>query len=245
MNLSRHHPSPSEELTPNTGGWAPPARRLGVAFGATCPRQRRLGDGGWPGRDPRSWCGRAHLRGAASVGPHPRAGRRPVPRVGLVHHRRLPPALRAPQLSCFGASALVLPRLRSGRVPNSALAWSADHRAHHADTDGPDDPHAITKGVWWAHPGGSSGAKGLGGRRRLSDLWAIRSVRLQRRFYPAIAIAFGLGMPTAVAATWNDPWGGLLVAGFLQSGPVAGDVLREFPGAHAGPTHLRRADVGP
>ena len=29
---------------------------------------------------------------------------------------------------------------------NSALSWSADHRAHHADTDGPGDPHAITQG---------------------------------------------------------------------------------------------------
>ena len=36
---------------------------------------------------------------------------------------------------------------------NSALSWSADHRAHHADTDGPGDPHAIKKGAWWAHMG--------------------------------------------------------------------------------------------
>ena len=36
---------------------------------------------------------------------------------------------------------------------NSALSWSADHRAHHADTDGPGDPHAITAGAWFAHVG--------------------------------------------------------------------------------------------
>jgi stearoyl-CoA desaturase (delta-9 desaturase) len=101
---------------------------------------------------------------------------------------------------------------------NSALAWSADHRAHHADTDGPDDPHAITKGVWWAHTGWLLRRRTASADvARLSDLWAIRSVRLQRRFYPAIAIALGLGLPTAVASTWNDPWGGLLVAGFLRS----------------------------
>jgi stearoyl-CoA desaturase (Delta-9 desaturase) len=29
---------------------------------------------------------------------------------------------------------------------NSAAAWSADHRAHHADTDGEGDPHAIGRG---------------------------------------------------------------------------------------------------
>jgi len=36
---------------------------------------------------------------------------------------------------------------------NSAVAWSADHRAHHADTDGDGDPHAITRGIWFAHMG--------------------------------------------------------------------------------------------
>jgi stearoyl-CoA desaturase (Delta-9 desaturase) len=101
---------------------------------------------------------------------------------------------------------------------NSALAWSADHRAHHADTDGPDDPHAITNGVWWAHAGWLLRRRTASADvARLGDLWAIRSVRLQRRFYPAIAIALGLGLPTAIASTWGDPWGGVLVAGFLRS----------------------------
>ena len=36
---------------------------------------------------------------------------------------------------------------------NSALSWSADHRAHHADTDGDSDPHSITRGAWFAHIG--------------------------------------------------------------------------------------------
>jgi stearoyl-CoA desaturase (Delta-9 desaturase) len=48
---------------------------------------------------------------------------------------------------------------------------------------------------------------GLGGRR----------VRLQRRFHPVIVIALGLGLLTAIASTSVDPWGSLLVAGFLRS----------------------------
>jgi stearoyl-CoA desaturase (delta-9 desaturase) len=100
---------------------------------------------------------------------------------------------------------------------NSALAWSADHRAHHADTDGPDDPHTITKGVWWAHVGWLLRRRTASADvERLTDLWAVRSVRLQRRFYPVIAIALGLALPTAIASTWGDPWGGVLVAGFLR-----------------------------
>ena len=101
---------------------------------------------------------------------------------------------------------------------NSALSWSADHRAHHADTDGPSDPHPITRGAWFAH------LIWLFRRRvasadvsRLSDLWAVRSIRLQHRWYAAIAIGVGLVLPMAVAWTWGDPLGGLLVAGFLRS----------------------------
>ena len=44
------------------------------------------------------------------------------------------------------------------------------------------------------------------------------SIRWQHRFYPAVAVAIGLAAPTAVAATWGDPWGGLFVAGFLRAG---------------------------
>lgn len=101
---------------------------------------------------------------------------------------------------------------------NSAVSWSADHRAHHADTDGPTDPHAITKGAAFAHIGWlfrrrSSSADVT----QLSDLWALRSIRIQHRFYVLFAVGFGLLLPTLIAAQWGDPWGGLLVAGFLRA----------------------------
>jgi stearoyl-CoA desaturase (delta-9 desaturase) len=101
---------------------------------------------------------------------------------------------------------------------NSALSWSADHRAHHADTDGAGDPHAVVRGAWFAHVGW------LFHRRqssadvtRLTDLWAVRSIRLQHRWYAAIAIGVGLVLPAVIAAQWGDFWGGLLVAGFLRT----------------------------
>ena len=100
---------------------------------------------------------------------------------------------------------------------NSALSWSADHRAHHADTDGPGDPHAITKGVWWAHMGWLFYRRECSADvSRLTDLYAVRSVRLQNRYYAVLAIGLGLVLPTAIASTWGDPWGGLLVAGVLR-----------------------------
>jgi stearoyl-CoA desaturase (delta-9 desaturase) len=102
---------------------------------------------------------------------------------------------------------------------NSAVSWSADHRAHHADTDGATDPHAVTRGLWFAHVGWLFHRRAASGDvRRLADLWAVRSVRLQHRWYPLVAISIGLALPMGVAATWGDPWGGLFVAGFLRAG---------------------------
>ena len=102
---------------------------------------------------------------------------------------------------------------------NSALSWSADHRAHHADTDGPGDPHAITRGVWFAHVGWLFRRRAASADvRRLHDLWAVRSIRIQHRWYALIAIGVGLVLPMAIASRWGDPLGGLFVAGFLRAG---------------------------
>ena len=45
----------------------------------------------------------------------------------------------------------------------------------------------------------------------------MRSIRLQHRYYPAVAVGVGLVLPAVIAAQWGDPWGGLLVAGFLRA----------------------------
>jgi stearoyl-CoA desaturase (delta-9 desaturase) len=101
---------------------------------------------------------------------------------------------------------------------NSALAWSADHRAHHADTDGAGDPHAITDGFWFAHVGWVLRRREASADvTRLTDLWAVRSIRVQHRAYLPISVGVGLLLPTAIATVWGDPWGGLLVAGFLRA----------------------------
>ena len=101
---------------------------------------------------------------------------------------------------------------------NSALSWSADHRAHHADTDGAGDPHAVTRGAWFAHVGWLFRRREASADvTRLTDLGAVTSIRLQHRFYVFIAIGVGLVLPTVIAAQWGDPWGGLLVGGFLRT----------------------------
>lgn len=102
---------------------------------------------------------------------------------------------------------------------NSALSWSADHRAHHADTDGDGDPHAVTLGAWHAHVGWLFRRREASADvRQLRDLWAVRSIRWQHRAYAPIAIGVGLVAPMAIASLWGDPLGGLFVAGFLRTG---------------------------
>ena len=108
----------------------------------------------------------------------------------------------------------------AGAFQNSALAWSADHRDHHGDTDGPGDPYSVTHGLWWAHMGWMFRSRpgSAAPEVRLRDLASYRSIRWQQRWYAPLAIAVGLVLPMLVAGlAWGDWWGGLLVAGALRA----------------------------
>jgi stearoyl-CoA desaturase (delta-9 desaturase) len=101
---------------------------------------------------------------------------------------------------------------------NSALSWSADHRAHHAHTDTGQDPHAITRGAWHAHFGWLLRRRDASADvTQQSDLWEVRSIRLQHRWYAVLAIGAGLVLPAVIASAWGDPIGGLLVVGLLRA----------------------------
>ena len=77
-------------------------------------------------------------------------GRGVVRRVRTVDHRRLPPSLRAPHVPPRRRVRWALLAFGAATFQNSALSWSADHRAHHADTDGdrrpaPDHPWRLVR----------------------------------------------------------------------------------------------------
>ena len=124
----------------------------------------------------------------------------------LFAHRayRARPALRLFYL-LFGAASFQGPALR----------WASDHRIHHALTDREEDPHNIRKGFWWAHIGWLF-YRTPSSAERSRDLLADRLVCFQDRFYLPLAAAFGLLLPSAIAWSWGDPLGGLLLAGFLR-----------------------------
>jgi stearoyl-CoA desaturase (delta-9 desaturase) len=114
------------------------------------------------------------------------------------------PALRAFYL-IFGAASF----------QNSVLAWCADHRAHHADTDGAADPYSVTDGFWWAHVGWVL-HEGNTKMDRVRDLGADPLVRLQHRFCLPLGVVVGFLVPGALGFLWGDPLGAILVAGFLR-----------------------------
>jgi stearoyl-CoA desaturase (delta-9 desaturase) len=100
---------------------------------------------------------------------------------------------------------------------NSILWWSSSHRMHHKYVDRDWDPYNIRRGFWWAHiawifyrhepPDVQSNA---------TDLLKNPIVLWQDRWYRALLIVAGFGLPTAVGAAFGDPLAGLLWGGFLR-----------------------------
>jgi stearoyl-CoA desaturase (delta-9 desaturase) len=99
----------------------------------------------------------------------------------------------------------------------SALKWASDHRRHHTYIDEDQDPYNIKRGFWWAHMGwiltkdpSSQGISKVGDLER--DPW----IRFQHEHYGLVAFAVGLGLPWALGWLCGDPWGGLVIGGFLR-----------------------------
>ncbi len=118
---------------------------------------------------------------------------------------------------CHPAAEAVLLFFGAFALENSALRWSRDHRNHHrfVDTDG--DPYNIQRGGLWAHilwvfykePKDAN-------FENVPDLLANPRVMWQHRWYRALGVGLGLGLPTLVGAMFGRPLGGLLWGGFLR-----------------------------
>lgn len=100
---------------------------------------------------------------------------------------------------------------------NSALKWASDHRRHHAYVDRDEDPYNVKLGFWWAHIGWIFLKDPPGPRTaHTGDLEGDRLVRWQDRFYAPLAVGLGLLLPLGLGFLFGDPWGGLVVGGFLR-----------------------------
>lgn len=118
------------------------------------------------------------------------------------------PALKLVYL-LFGAMAL----------QNSALLWSAGHRAHHAYIDDPErDPYCARRGFWFSHIGWMlrnypSGQPDLS---RVRELQRDPLVMWQHRFYLPLALAMNFGLPLLIGWASGDMLGVFLLAGVLR-----------------------------
>ncbi len=99
----------------------------------------------------------------------------------------------------------------------SALEWSTDHRNHHRYTDTDKDPYNINKGFWYAHIGWLFT---LDTSRRdysnVEDLASDKWIKLQHKYFVPIASVVGFVIPALIAWLWNDPIGGLIIAGVMR-----------------------------
>jgi fatty-acid desaturase len=76
------------------------------------------------------------------------------------------------------------------------LYWVGVHRLHHANPDGPRDPHSPRHGFWWAHFGWIV-RQNTGGEQRLrviSDLMRDRTLVALDRWCPWIQLSSAVGL---------------------------------------------------
>jgi stearoyl-CoA desaturase (Delta-9 desaturase) len=108
------------------------------------------------------------------------------------------------------------------------IRWVADHRKHHAHSDGDEDPHSpwrfgrstrgLLRGLWWAHTGWLFDREQTSARRWAPDLIADRDLMRLNKLFPVLALS-SLIVPTllgwaitgtAAGAFSAYVWGGLV-----------------------------------
>ena len=111
----------------------------------------------------------------------------------------------------FGATAM----------ENSALEWCSDHRRHHKHTDEEDDPYNIQRGFFHAHMGWIM-TRPIGGESPLTNVNDLKKdplVRFQHKWWAAIGLIVGFGLPTLIGYIAEGSLGaaaGLMIGGVTR-----------------------------
>ncbi|MDH5738286.1 MAG: fatty acid desaturase [Gammaproteobacteria bacterium] len=104
-------------------------------------------------------------------------------------------------------------------VQNSIKEWCSGHRRHHQFTDDPQrDPYAATRGFWYSHIGWMirDYRSGKTNYANIKDLERDALVNWQHKHYAILSLSTNIALPLIFGLTWGDPWGALLLAGFLR-----------------------------
>ncbi len=100
----------------------------------------------------------------------------------------------------------------------SAMKWASYHRAHHQSTDDPElDPHAVTRGLLYAHLTWVFTRRTRQNRQFLvPDLARDPAFVWQHRNYDRLVLFHTLVLPLLAGALVGAPLGGLAFLGFLK-----------------------------
>lgn len=101
-------------------------------------------------------------------------------------------------------------------VQNSVIAWSSDHRRHHADTDEENDPYNSLKGFWWSHMGWVFYVDPDRNLDNVKDLYKDPIIAFQHKYYVPLAVLMIAVVPGAIGMAWGDPIGAIVWAGFIR-----------------------------
>lgn len=124
---------------------------------------------------------------------------------------------------CSSRMRVLLAAMGSLAFEGSLASWVANHRAHHAHTDLPGDPHS----PWTTSPGlrgflhahiGWLYQPGADPERMAKDVLADPPLRIVSRFWWAIAL-MGLLLPALIAgflSGWSSFWSMLLWSGLFR-----------------------------
>ena len=106
----------------------------------------------------------------------------------------------------------------AGSFQGSVLSWCTDHRRHHMEVDGHDDPYSRSKGFWYSHffwlfresdhPQANTFPR---------DLTKSKFIVWQHKYYAFIATFVGFILPGLIGwACGFGFWGGVIIGGALR-----------------------------
>lgn len=107
-------------------------------------------------------------------------------------------------------------------VQNSIKSWTSDHRRHHDHTDTEKDPYNASRGFWWSHIGWllfktpERRFDYTPADEQFAGTWTAKLVAFQHRYYYILATLLSGVVPLSIASLWDDPWGGIIFAGFSR-----------------------------
>lgn len=111
----------------------------------------------------------------------------------------------------------------AGAFEGSAIHWSLDHRIHHNYVDDNEkDPYSIGKGFFWAHMGWllfkqDEQVYEEAQNHKAKDLFSDPLLTWQMKYWVLVGALVTFVLPSLIALSWGDFWGGLLIAGVVRS----------------------------